>query len=303
MSFSGAVLIAAICGLGVMLLGGGVYRLQQRAVATRRIANLVSDIPTPARAGVPDGRVPLSAEWQLAARQLLARVQMRGAVMRPTVAAVGCLCLLVGLATVSAAWIVLAVVAGLMTYLLGHTQRRRQRIEAQALDAVTLLASGLRAGYNVPQAIALVARSSSEPTATEFTLAAQEMDLGLPLAEAVARLAERTGNADYELVAIIIRVQHEVGGNLAQILDSVASTLRERLELRRQVNALTAQQRLSSVILSLLPFGLLAFLLIADRSFVEPLVAEPIGRVLLAVAAVMVMLGWTAMRSVGRVEV
>jgi tight adherence protein B len=188
-------------------------------------------------------------------------------------------------------------------YALGARERRLRRIEAQALDAMQLLASGLRAGYSVPQAIALVARHSPEPTASEFGLTGQEISVGVQLADAIRRLSTRTANSDYELVSIIVRVQYEVGGNLAQVLDSVGDTLRERFELRRQVNALTAQQRLSSVVLTMLPFGLLTFLFVMDRSFVDPLFTNPIGRLILAGAGAMVAIGWTIMRSVGRVEV
>jgi tight adherence protein B len=166
-----------------------------------------------------------------------------------------------------------------------------------------LLASGLRAGYSVPQAIALVARNSPEPTASEFSIAAREISVGVGLDDAMARLSKRTDNSDYELVSIIVGVQHEVGGNLAQILDSVGQTLRDRFELRRQVEALTAQQRLSSVVLTILPFGLLAFLFLMDRSFVEPLFSRTVGRFLLATAGGMVFVGWMIMRSIGRVEV
>jgi tight adherence protein B len=193
--------------------------------------------------------------------------------------------------------------ASLAAYALGAGQRRRALIEAQSLDAMSLLASGLRAGYSVPQAVALVARQSPEPTAAEFGIAAQEIAVGVGLADAITRLARRTANADYALVAIIIRVQHEVGGNLAQILDSVSSTMRERLELRQYVQSLTAQQRLSSMVLTVLPFGLLAFLFVVDRSFVDPLFTEPVGRLMLALAGVMVFVGWTIMRGMGRVEV
>jgi tight adherence protein B len=134
-------------------------------------------------------------------------------------------------------------------------------------------------------------------------LATQEIGLGVPLHVAFARLARRTANKDYQLVAIIIRVQHEVGGTLAQILDSVGSTLRERFELRRQVESLTAQQKLSSLVLTVLPFALLLFLFVMDRSFVEPLFTVPLGRVMLSAAGVMVFVGWAVMRSIGRVEV
>src|SRR5205814_8800508 len=120
-------------------------------------------------------------------------------------------------------------------------------------------------------------RDRPEPTASEFGLAAQEISVGLQLGDAIRRLSKRTANSDYELVAIIVRVQYEVGGNLAQILDSVGNTLRERFDLRRQVNALTAQQRLSSVVLTLLPFGVLTLLFAMDRSFVDPLFTNPVG--------------------------
>lgn len=296
MLFTAAV--AALSAVGAMLLAGGVYRLQGRAVTSRRVAALLSE---DTESGQPIRGVPLN--WRLQARQAFARVEAHDARLRDPAVALACVCALVGLATVSPQWLGLSVLSGLAAYALGGRERRRRRIEAQALDAMTLFASGLRAGYSVPQAISLVSKHTPQPTATEFGLAAQEISVGVHLADAIARLARRTANQDYELVAIIVRVQHEVGGNLAQILDSVSATLRERFELRRQVNALTAQQRLSSAVLSLLPFALLTFLFVMDRSFVDPLFSQALGRLMLALSGVMVFIGWTIMRSLGRVEV
>jgi tight adherence protein B len=242
-------------------------------------------------------------DWRLELRQLLAQLEARYSTLRGPALAIASICALIGLATVSPIFIVLAALTALAGYALGARERRLRRIEAQALDAMQLLASGLRAGYSVPQAIALVARHSPEPTASEFGLAGQEISVGVQLADALRRLATRTANSDYELVAIIVRVQYEVGGNLAQILDSVGDTLRERFELRRQVNALTAQQRMSSIVLTLLPLGLLSILFVMDRSFVDPLFTNPVGRLMLAGAGAMVLIGWSIMRTVGRVEV
>jgi len=247
--------------------------------------------------------VPSRLQWRIELRQALAVIEARGSRFRGPTIAMACVSGLVGLATVTPALIALAVLAAVAAYAFGGSDRRRGRVEAQALNALQLLSQGLRAGYSVPQAIALVARHSPEPTASEFSLAAQEISVGVHLADAIARLAMRTANPDYNLVAIIVRVQYEVGGNLAQILDSVGNTLRERFDLRRQMNALTAQQRLSSMILTGLPFGLLAFLFVMDRSFVDPLFTQPIGQALLVVAGVMVFIGWTVMRSMGRIEV
>jgi tight adherence protein B len=293
-------LIAGLSGLGVVLLAAGLHRLRRRKATSRRIAALFTDT-LPGSAAETD--TPSPSRWKLELRHGLAVVEAHDTRLRAPILALGCTCGLLGLATVSPALLGLAGLAAVGVYALGKSERRRKRIEAQALNAMQLLAAGLRAGYSVPQAIALVARQAPEPTASEFALASQEISIGVALADSIARLAKRTANPDYELVAIIVRVQHEVGGNLAQILDSVGNTLRERFDLRTQVNALTAQQRLSSTLLTLLPFGLLLFLGLVDRSFVEPLFTQTAGRIMLAIAGAMVFTGWTIMRSIGQVEV
>jgi tight adherence protein B len=294
--------IAGLCAIGVVALGTGLYRLQRRAVTSRRVAALLGEnVPPGWQAAKPAPVAP--PRWGLELRQLFRQIEGHQSRLRGPAVGLVFVCGLIGLATVSPTWLLLAIAAGIAAYLLGAGERRRKRLEAQALEAMGLLASGLRAGYSVPQAIALVARNSLEPTASEFAIAAQEISVGVGLDEAMARLSMRTANSDYELVSIIVRVQHEVGGNLAQILDSVGHTLRERFELRRQVESLTAQQRLSSVVLTILPFALLAFLFLMDRSFVEPLFSQTAGRFLLATAGGMVFVGWVIMRSIGRVEV
>lgn len=297
-------LTAGGLALGVVALATGMYRLRRRAATSRRYAALLA---TELSSTYVDPSIqpdtPSRSQWQIELRHALGVIEARGSLLRGPTIALACICGLVGLATVTPALIVLAVLAAVAAYALGATDRRRGRVEAQALNALQLLSQGLRAGYSVPQAIALVARHSPEPTASEFSLAAQEITIGVHLADAIARLALRTANPDYKLVAIIVRVQYEVGGNLAQILDSVGNTLRERFDLRRQMNALTAQQRLSSMILTGLPFGLLAFLFVMDRSFVDPLFTQPTGQILLVVAGLMVFIGWTIMRSMGRIEV
>jgi len=298
-----AAAVAGLCGLGVVVLGIGIYRLRHRATTSRRVAAILADAPLSASADLLGAAVKPPPRWLLEVRQVLAQIEARDSTLRGPTVALACVFALVGLASVSTVWLVLAILAAFAAFGLGARERRRRRIESQALDAMQLFASGLRAGYSVPQAIVLVSRHISEPTAAEFGLAAQELSVGVPLADAMTRLAKRTANADYELVSIIVRVQHEVGGNLALILDSVGHTLRERFELRRQVDAVTAQQRLSSLVLSVLPFGLLMFLFVMDRSFVDPLFTNPLGRLMLALAAVMVFIGWSIMRSIGQVEV
>ncbi|HEY3058594.1 MAG TPA: type II secretion system F family protein [Chloroflexota bacterium] len=294
------LLLAALAASGVVLILAALDRARQRSTTMRRVAVLV---------GVDAGRLePLpsgstSRRIRLRLTQLVGRVGAHDDALRGPAVALAVVSALIGLGTVSLGWLIVAGGLALAAYALNGRARRRQRVESQALSAMQLLASGLRAGYSVPQAIALVARESPEPTAAEFSLAAQEISVGVGLADAVRHMAQRTANSDYELVSIIVRVQHEVGGNLAQILDSVSETLRERFELRRQVQALTSQQRLSSAVLSILPFALLLLLFVMDRQFVAPLFNETAGRVLLALAGLMVFIGWSIMRSIGRVDV
>jgi tight adherence protein B len=296
-------LIAGASALGVALIGSGLYRMRRRAFMSRRLAALLATGPSVIQTANGLGPAAMARmRWKIQLRHALAVVEARGSRLRGLTIAAACVSGLVGLATVTPVLFGVAVLAAVAAYTFGATDRRRRRVEAQALNALQLLSQGLRAGYSVPQAIALVARHSPEPTASEFSLAAQEISIGVQLADAIARLAARTANPDYNLVAIIVRVQYEVGGNLAQVLDSVGNTLRERFDLRRQMNSLTAQQRMSSMILTGLPFGLLAFLFVMDRSFVEPLFTQPIGQVLLVVAGVMVFIGWTIMQSMTRVE-
>lgn len=293
-------LTAALCAVGVVMISTGAYRLRQRAATSRRVAEMLGPQPRRAYWARP-GR--LHVTWHFDARQALAQLEAHDNELRGPVTFAAGVCGIIGLASLSPIWFMLMLSLAGVAYALGARQRRRGRIEAQALDAVGLFASGLRAGYSVGQSIELVSKHSPEPTASEFALAAQEISVGIDLPQAIARLAKRTANKDYELVAIIVRVQHEVGGNLAQILDSAGDTLRERFELRRQVNALTAQQRLSSIVLTVLPFALLTFLFVMDRSFVDPLFSQTLGRLILAGAGAMVFVGWTFMRSIGRVEV
>jgi Flp pilus assembly protein TadB len=292
-----AASVATLCALGSVLLTLGIQRIGQQASTSRRVAEVLGERPP------ESGERHLPRTWLIDLRQIAAQVQARDAVLRAPAIALACVTGLIGLATFSPVWLCVCAVGAAAGHALGARERRRRRFEGQALDAMGLFSSGLRAGYSVPQAIDLVAAQSPEPTSNEFAVASQEIGVGVPLPEAMMRMARRTPNSDYELVAIIIRVQHEAGGNLALILDSVGSTLRERFELRRQVNALTAQQRLSSLVLTVLPFALLSLLFVMDRSFVDPLFTSFLGRILLTAASGMVFTGWTIMRSMGRVEV
>jgi tight adherence protein B len=297
-----SALVAALCAIGVVLLLSGARRLRRRLTTTRRIGTLLAEAPL-AQAPVEPNSLAARVRGQLQRIGPLIAWAARLTELRVPALGLALVSMLLAVATLSVPWALLAVAMAMLGHALGARARRQRRVESQAVATLQLLSSGLRAGYSVSQALGLVARRSPEPTASEFTLLSQEIDLGVDLDDGLRHLAARTANADYQLVSIIIGVQHDVGGNLAQILDLVGVTVRERFELRREVSALTAQQRMSSIVLTVLPFGLLLFLFVTDRSFVDPLFKDPIGQGLLVVAGAMIMVGWVVMRSIGRVDV
>jgi tight adherence protein B len=193
--------------------------------------------------------------------------------------------------------------AALVT-LWGHdlTSARKGQLIDQTLPTVLRMSATLRAGASLGQAMEAVAADGPSPTREEFRRALQEVESGLSLDDALDRLAGRIGTEDYQALSVSLTVQRRVGGNLAQVLDSLADTARQRIRLRQQVGALTAQQRLSTWILMLLPMVIAAFFLVVDSSFLAPLVATSEGHLMLLVAGFLQLCGSFALRQVREVQ-
>ena len=177
-------------------------------------------------------------------------------------------------------------------------------------DTITLLANALRAGSSFLQAIELVVRESRPPISTEFGRVIREVNLGLPFEQALENMVRRVRSDDLELMATAISIQHTVGGNLAEILDSIAYTIRERVRIKGEIRTLTAQQRLSGYVVGLLPVGLAGFLFIAAPSFMEPMFANPpavlglpAGVVILLVGGFFMFIGFMLIRTIVDIEV
>jgi tight adherence protein B len=174
---------------------------------------------------------------------------------------------------------------------------------AQLPDTWQLIAGSLSAGYSMPQAIDTVVREGSQPISGEFNRALVEARLGVPLEDAMEGIADRMKSKDFACVVMAIRIQREVGGNLAELLTTVSGTLRERETLRRQVKVLSAEGRLSAWILGLLPPVFALYLALAQPSYLKPLVTEALGWLLLAVGLVLLAVGALWMRKAVKVEV
>jgi tight adherence protein B len=192
-------------------------------------------------------------------------------------------------------------------------RRKNGRLNAfnkQLPDTITLIANALRAGSSFLQAIELVVRESRPPISTEFARVIREVNLGLPFEQALENMVRRVRSDDLELMATAISIQHQVGGNLAEILDSIAYTIRERIRIQGEIRTLTAQQRLSGYVVGFLPIGLAGFLFVAAPGFMDPMFQNPpgilglpAGVIILCIGGFMMFIGFLLIRRIVDIEV
>jgi len=192
-------------------------------------------------------------------------------------------------------------------------RRKGGRLNAfnkQLPDTITLIANALRAGSSFLQAIELVVRESRPPISTEFGRVIREVNLGLPFDHAIENMVRRVRSDDLELMATAISIQHQVGGNLAEILDSISYTIRERIRIKGEIRTLTAQQRLSGYVVGFLPIGLAGFLFVAAPGFMDPMFLNPpavlglpAGVVILIFGGFMMFIGFMFIRKIVDIEV
>lgn len=185
----------------------------------------------------------------------------------------------------------------------GKSSRRRNAFESQLPDILNLVAGSLRSGWGVQQALDLVVDEIGEPARIEFRRAQAEIRLGMPLEVALGRMAERIDSDDLRWTVAAISIQREVGGNLAEVLDTVARTIRERAELKRQVVALTADGRYSAIVLTALPFVILGMLLLVSTEYAMQLFNTTMGLVAISLGGAMLLIGIIWLRHVTKVEV
>ena len=221
--------------------------------------------------------------------------------------------------TIATAWLffhgslisdLFAVIGGLLLgffvpqmFLSFKAKRRAGKFETQLPDVLTLLASSLATGFSLAQGVDAVVRDAAEPSAKEFSRALAETRIGATLEDTLDHLAQRMGSVNLKWTTMAIRIQREVGGNLAETLRTTATTLREREALKRLVKGLSAEGRLSAYILMALPFGLFLYMFAVNRPYISLLWAGPIGWAMLAAGSLSMVAGYFWMRKVVNVEV
>lgn len=192
---------------------------------------------------------------------------------------------------------------GPLLYLTVKEALRTRKFLAQLPDTLQLMSGSLSAGYSLPQALDAVVRQGVAPMADELRKALIEARLGAPVEDALDDVAARMRSKDFAWVVMAIRIQRQVGGNLAEVLSTTAATLRERERLRRQVQVLSAEGRLSAYILGGLPVVFSLYLLAARPEYLAPLVTDPLGIVMLIGMGIFMAVGAVWLRKVVTVDV
>ncbi|WP_422390426.1 type II secretion system F family protein [Arthrobacter sp. N1] len=215
---------------------------------------------------------------------------------------------LAGITGLLLGWGLVAPVVGVLALLLapaaGHltvsflTGRRRRRFDAQLGDTLQLLTGGLRAGHSILRAIDAAATEADNPTSEEMRRIVAETSLGKDLLASLIDTSHRMQSEDFAWIAQAIQINREVGGDLAEVLDQVGHTIRERSEIKGHIKALAAEGKFSAYILAALPFGIALILTVISPGYVDPLFTKPLGWVMLGGAAVMMTIGGLWLRKI-----
>jgi tight adherence protein B len=205
--------------------------------------------------------------------------------------------------------IIQAVIAGVIGYLLPgmyvkyRVGKRLRAFNGQLGDTLTLLSNALKAGYSFAQAIDTVAKNAVAPISEEFGRAVREMNLGGSPDEALSNITKRIASNDFDLVATAYSIHRTVGGNLAEILDNIAYTIRERVRIKGEIATLTAQARASGTLITFLPIVLATFMYFVTPTYFRPMFESFIGWILIAIGIFMIFVGNLIIRRVVAIEV
>jgi tight adherence protein B len=201
---------------------------------------------------------------------------------------------------------VIGFIAGIMlgrSYLRYLGKRRISRFEEQLPDTLSILASSVRGGFSLFQALQLIAREASEPSKSEFLRVMQQISLGAPMDDALADLARRVPTEDVDILVTAISLQHQTGGNLAHVLDTVATTVRERHRVQREIRSLTAQVRFSAMLLGALPFLLAGALFVISPTYIGHIFVWGWVLLLPGGAVALSLIGMLIMRRISAIDV
>lgn len=182
-------------------------------------------------------------------------------------------------------------------------KKRLKKFDQQISDSLGIISNALRAGFSFMQTLELVSREMPNPIAKEFARAFREMNLGAPLEEALGNLTKRVASDDLDLVVTAVLIQRQVGGNLAEILDNISFTIRERVRIQGEIKTLTAQGKISGIIIGLIPPFLILILLLINPAYLKPLFQSSLGLALLAAGVASELLGLAIIKKIITIDI
>jgi tight adherence protein B len=181
--------------------------------------------------------------------------------------------------------------------------KRKRAFDKQLGDTIILLSNALKAGYSFAQAVSTVSKSANPPIADEFSRATREMALGISVDDALNHMVKRNVSEDFDLMVTAVQIHRVVGGNLAEILDTIAHTIRERVRIKGEIRSLTAQARASGWIITALPICLAAMLTVISPDYFNPMFHQTLGIVMLAIGGFSMAVGFALIQKIVKIEV
>jgi len=182
-------------------------------------------------------------------------------------------------------------------------EKRRKAFNDQLGDTITLIANALRTGYSFMQSIEMVSREMPKPIGEEFARVLKEMNLGVVTEEALNNMTNRVKSEDLDLAITAVLIQRQVGGNLAVVLDSIANTIRERIKIKGQIKTLTAQGRISGIIIGMLPIVMGGAIYLLNPEYMRILFVDPLGKAMLIAGLVSQCIGMLVIRKIINIDI
>lgn len=195
------------------------------------------------------------------------------------------------------------IVAVEYVYVLVLIERRSSSFTNQLGDCLMMVANALRAGFSFLQAMEMISKEMEPPISDEFKHVMRDIGLGATVERALDDMDKRVGSPDFSLVVTAVLIQQQVGGDLAQILDTISETIQDRIRMRREVKTLTTQGRMSGWILILTPIAMALFMTSSDPNYLDPLLKNPIGQMILAATIIMEIIGAIVIKRIVDIEV
>ncbi len=300
--------------LGVLLLVIGFHQARRGGSrAQRRLESLDRYSAPHAESAVPIALREQGSAWAERTRSQLERsglaLKLHEYVALRVLVALIAFVVVLAIGNGHALALLLGIGAGIVGYMLPafyvnmRITRQLHKFNDQLADMLTMVSNSLRAGFGLLQGIDLAAEQSQPPMSTELRHLLRDTRMGASIETALESMGERVGSYDMDVVITAILIQRSVGSNLSEVLDTVAHTIRERARIQGEINTLTAQKKLSGLIIGLMPPAFVVMMLLVSFEYMSALFTDPLGRFLLIVAIVLDIVGILIIKRIVSVEI